>query len=214
MSVTSSVGVVSVTPGSTGVVSVAGGVHGVVSAGGGVHGVVSTGGVQVSVGGGAVVVGSGTTSSVVVGSGTGSSVVVGVVVDEVLDDVLELLQVTAVPPFELDVDGHRAAVRQVHEEAKGVALTLDDGRGQRAAPRRGPDPLEGGVHGGLVGDVLAHGREHGPQRGLRHLTVLAAPVPPVGVDALGGGEGAQVRRVGHGVTLAQAHGCCPPGSRG
>ena len=90
MSVTSSVGVVSVTPGSTGVVSVAGGVHGVVSAGGGVHGVVSTGGVQVSVGGGAVVVGSGTTSSVVVGSGTGSSVVVGVVVDEVLDDVLEL----------------------------------------------------------------------------------------------------------------------------
>lgn len=53
-------------------------------------GVVSTGGVQVSVGGGAVVVGSGTTSSVVVGSGTGSSVVVGVVVDEVLDDVLEL----------------------------------------------------------------------------------------------------------------------------
>ena len=131
-----------------------------------------------------------------------------------LDDVLELLQVTAVPPFELDVDGHRAAVRHVHEEAKGVALTLDDGRGQRAAPRRGPDPLEGGVHGGLVGDVLAHGREHGPQRGLRHLTVLAAPVPPVGVDALGGGEGAQVRRVGHGATLAQAHGCCPPGSRG
>lgn len=92
MSVTSSVGVVSVTPGSTGAVSLAGGVHGVVSAGGGVHGVVSTGGVQVSVGGGAVVVGSGTTSSVVVGAGTGSSVVVEVVevVDEVLDEVLEL----------------------------------------------------------------------------------------------------------------------------
>ena len=86
---TSSVGVVSVTPGSTGAVSVAGGVHGVVSAGGGVHGVVSTGGVQVSVGGGAVVVGSGTTSSVVVGSDAGSSVVVEVV-DEVLDQVLEL----------------------------------------------------------------------------------------------------------------------------
>lgn len=117
MSVTSSVGVVSVTPGSTGAVSVAGGVHGVVSAGGGVHGVVSTGGVQVSVGGGAVVVGSGTTSSVVVGSGTGASVVVGVVVDEVLDDVLEL-----------DV-----RVREVDEEDELLEVLVDSvGAGGRS----------------------------------------------------------------------------------
>lgn len=136
-----------------------------------------------------------------------------------VDDVLDLHEVATPTPFELDVDRDGAAVRDVDEEAKGVPLALDDGRGQRASPRGGADPLERGRRRGVVRDVLAHRLEHRPQRAARDPTVLTAPVPPVGVDPLCGGQLLQqpagllrgVRLVAHVASLQQRGHPCPPG---
>ena len=107
--------------------------------------------------------------------------------DSLLDDVLDLHEVATSTPFELDVDRDGAAVRDVDEEAKGVPLALDDGRGQRTAPRRRAGALERGEDRGVVADLLPHRREDRAQR-LRRVRAGPDHPPREGVE-LPGGQG-------------------------